>query len=213
MEELDVVTYDGTRLRVGATPDEERVRRVAEGGRAGEIYAALGALRDRYADLIRARYPDIPRRVSGYNFPWLLPEAGFQLARALVGSESTCAIVLEATVRLVPSPPARALLVLGYADVYAAADDVMDVLEGGPIGLEGIDAGLVDDMKRKGLHPDDVVLLPPGNGWLLVELGGDTRAEAEERARALMERLRRRGRAPWRGSAHRRDSPPAYRNA
>jgi FAD/FMN-containing dehydrogenase/Fe-S oxidoreductase len=188
VEELDVVTYDGVRMRVGATSDEDRVRIVAQGGRRGEIYAALGALRDRYAEGIRARYPDIPRRVSGYNLPWLLPEHGFQVARALVGSESTCVLVLEATLRLVPSPPARALLVLGYPDAYAAADDVPRVLESGPIGLEGFDSGLVDAMKRKALHLDGVELLPPGHGWLLVEFGGETPMEAEERARASMER-------------------------
>ena len=192
VEELDVVTYDGLRLRVGATSDEQRVRIVAEGGREGEIYAALAALRDRHSESIRARYPDIPRRVSGYNLPWLLPEHGFQVARALVGSEGTCVMVLGATLRLVPSPPARVLLLLGYADAFAAADDVPRVLESGPIGLEGFDAGLVDAMKRKGLHPDGVALLPAGHGWLLVELGDETAALAEERARACMERMGRR---------------------
>jgi FAD/FMN-containing dehydrogenase len=70
------------------------------------------------ATLIRARYPKIPRRVSGYNLDELLPENGFNVARALVGSEGTCVAVLEATLRLVPSPPCRALTVIGFADVY-----------------------------------------------------------------------------------------------
>ncbi len=80
---------------------------------------ACKALRDRYADLIRERYPDIPRRVSGYNLDELLPENGFNVARALVGTEGTCVTILEATVRLVYSPPSRERsLVLGYPDVY-----------------------------------------------------------------------------------------------
>src|SRR5205085_1672335 len=112
VEELEVLTYDGLRLRVGKTSEEELARIISEGGRRGEIYAALKSLRDRYGDLIRAHFPDIPRRVSGYNLPWLLPEKGFHVARALVGSECTCVMILEATVRLVDSPPARALLVL-----------------------------------------------------------------------------------------------------
>ena len=58
---------------------------VAAGGRRGEIYRDLDELRDRYADLIRQRYPKIPRRVSGYNLDELLPENGFNVARALVG--------------------------------------------------------------------------------------------------------------------------------
>jgi FAD/FMN-containing dehydrogenase/Fe-S oxidoreductase len=190
---LDVLTYDGLRLSVGPTPDDELARLIHGGGRRGEIYARLKALRDRYADLIRARFPKIPRRVSGFNLDQLLPENGFDVARALVGSEGTCVTVLEAAVRLVPSPPERALVVLGYPDVFAAADQVMEVLGHGPIGLEGIDAVLVDSMRERRLHPRSVALLPPGRGWLLVELGGATRAEAEAKARELMTALGRLG--------------------
>src|SRR5205823_10332843 len=95
VEELEVLLQDGTRLRVGATSEDEIARIVREGGRRGEIYSKLRALRDRYADLIRARYPKIPRRVSGYNLDDLLPERGFHVGRALVGTEGTCALVLE----------------------------------------------------------------------------------------------------------------------
>jgi len=196
VEELEVLTYDGLRLRVGATSDEELARIVRAGGRRGEIYDRLRSLRDRYAGLIREKYPDIPRRVSGYNLPALLPENGFHVARALVGSEGTCVTVLEATVRLVPSPPARTLLVLGYPDVYTAADHVPEILEHGPIGLEGIDDVLIANTRRKGLHPEDLRLLPEGGGWLLVELGDESREEADARARGLMEELRGKPDAP-----------------
>ncbi|MBI4493924.1 MAG: FAD-binding oxidoreductase [Chloroflexi bacterium] len=189
VEELEILTYDGLRLRVGQTSETELQHLIAQGGRRGELYARLRALRDRYADLIRQRYPNIPRRVSGYNLDHLLPERGFHLARALVGSECTCVTVLEATVRLVYSPPARTLVVLGYPDAYTAGDHIMDILAHGPIGLEGMDRRLVDDMKRKGLHPANVQLLPDGGGWLLVEFGGETRGEADARARELMEAL------------------------
>src|SRR5205814_3176328 len=107
IEALEVLTGDGARLRVGATSDEDLARIIAAGGRRGEIYARLRALRDRYAGEIRARYPRIPRRVSGYNLDDLLPERGFHVARALCGSEGTCVTVLEAQLHLVPSPPMR----------------------------------------------------------------------------------------------------------
>ncbi len=196
IERLRVITYDGIEFEAGATSEEEYARIAAAGGRRAEIYAALRALRDRYADEIRARFPDIPRRVSGYNLDALLPENGFHIARALVGSEGTCVAVLEAECRLVPSPPARSLLVLGYRDVFAAADHVTEILEYGPIGLEGIDDRLIDDMKAIGLHPRDVDLLPEGRGWLLVELGGETREESDAHARRLMDALRGRDDAP-----------------
>ena len=61
VHELDILLYDGTRMTVGATTEEELERIIREGGRKGEIYARLKALRDRYADEIRRRYPkDLP---------------------------------------------------------------------------------------------------------------------------------------------------------
>jgi FAD/FMN-containing dehydrogenase/Fe-S oxidoreductase len=189
VEELEILTNDGLHMRVGQTSEEELDKIISEGGRRGEVYAKLRALRDKYADLIRSRYPNIPRRVSGYNLNYLLPENGFDVAKALVGSECTCVMVLEATVRLVHNPPARSLLVLGYEDVYSAADHVMEVLVHKPIGLEGLDDRLIKDMKALGLHPEDVALLPEGNGWLLVEFGGDTKEEADAQAHDLMKEV------------------------
>ncbi|MGQ0643738.1 MAG: FAD-binding and (Fe-S)-binding domain-containing protein [Gemmatimonadaceae bacterium] len=188
-EELDVLLYEGLRLRVGCTTEPELDEIIRFGGRRGEIYGRLRSLRDKYSDKIRECYPAIPRRVSGYNLNHLLPENGFNVARALVGSEGTCAIVLQATLRLVPSPPARALVVLGYPDVYSAGDHVAQILEFGPIGLEAFDDILVDSIKHKGLHPGSTEQLPNGKGWLLVEFGGDTPAEAQERVRLLIDRL------------------------
>ena len=196
VESLEVLTYDGVRMRVAATSDGELDRIVAEGGRRGDVHARLRDLRDRHADRIRERYPDVPRRVSGYNLDALLPENGFQVARALVGTEGTCATVLEATVRLVTSPPSRVLLVLGYPDVYAAADAVPDVLAGGCIGLEGFDQVMVDAMRATGLHAGNLPLLPDGAGWLLVEFGGDTPDEAAAQAHRLMKTLGRGRGAP-----------------
>ena len=185
IEELEILTYDGLRMRVGATSEEELQAIIAGGGRRGEIYAGLRSIRDRYADLIRAKFPRIARRVSGYNLDELLPENGFHVARALVGSESTCALTLEAKTKLVYSPPARALLVVAYPSVYDAADDVPRVLGFGPIGLEGFDDLLVRDQKHKNMNPHGLALLPPGGGWLLVEFGGETLDEAMEKARRL----------------------------
>jgi len=189
VEELEVLTYDGVRMTVGPTSAEERAAIIREGGRRGEIYGGLERLVERYAPLIRERFPNIPRRVSGYNFPDLLPENGFHVARALVGSECTCVTILEATVRLVYSPPIRMLVVLGYPTIYDAAADILRILSFGPVGLEGIDDFLVDDMVRKGLHPQNLKLLPSGRGWLMVEFGGDTREEAEEKLQDLIATL------------------------
>ena len=187
--ELDILTYDGERMRVGPTSDAEFEQIVREGGRRGEIYSRLRTLRDQYADLIHKRYPNIPRRVSGYSLDELLPERGFNVARSLVGAEGTCVIILGAKVRLVDWPKKRTTLVMGYKDVYAAADSVPEVMKSEMLGLEGMDDVLISNMKKKGLHPKSIAMLPEGRGWLLCEFGGDTKEESNAKARALMERL------------------------
>ncbi len=186
IESLDILLYDGTRLRVGATSNEELQSIIAAGGRRGQIYSSLLKLRDNYAERIRQRFPRIPRRVSGYNLDELLPENGFHVARSLVGSEGTCVTVLGTNLHLTDSPPYRRLVALGFPDPFIAADHVPLVLEHKPIGLEGFDGMLVDFMLRKKLAVDDVVLLPPGNGHLLVELGGWSPEEADAQADAVM---------------------------
>ncbi|HET6207309.1 MAG TPA: FAD-binding oxidoreductase, partial [Terracidiphilus sp.] len=171
VESLDIALYDGTRMTVGRTSPEQMESIFRAGGRKGEIYAGLRRIRDRYADLVRAKFPRIPRRVSGYNLDELLPENGFNVARALVGSEGTCATVLSATLNLTSSPPFRVLTVLGFDDPFVAADSVPLALEHKPIGLEGFDQLLVQFMRRKGLALKELDQLPPGVGFLLVEMG------------------------------------------
>ena len=177
---LDVLLYDGTRMQVGVTDDAQYQDIVRTGGRRADVHRQLRDLRDRYAEEIRRRYPDIPRRVSGYNLDSLLPEHGFDVAGALVGSEGTCVVVLGARLRLVPVVPARALVLLGYTDVVAAARDVPAILEQQPIALEGFDVELVESLRRKQRHTDALRLLPDGpGGWLLVQFGGAD-ADADE---------------------------------
>jgi len=201
IEALEVVTYDGVRLRVGenridgcgdSRPRLSRDPEVSErsdSGRAGQIHTSLKQIADQYARLIRQKFPDIPRRVSGYNLPYLLPENGFHIARALVGSEGTCATILEATCRLVESPPQRVLAVVAYPDIYECADHIPEILQHKPIGLEGFDDLLVYYTRTKGLNPEGLALLPAGAGWLMVEFGGQTMQDAEAQARGLIEAL------------------------
>ncbi len=189
IEALEILTYDGLRLKVGQTSEEELTKIIAEGGRRAEIYAGLKKIRDEYSALVRERFPNIPRRVSGYNLNYLLPENGFHVARALVGSEGTCVSVLEATCRLVESPQERVLLVIAYPDVFQCADHVPEIMAHKPIGLEGMDNLLVEYTRRKGINSEGLALLPEGGGWLLAEFGANTPQEAESQARALMAAL------------------------
>jgi FAD/FMN-containing dehydrogenase/Fe-S oxidoreductase len=186
LHSLEILTYDGLRAHVG-----QAAQMTLTNARLRNILDELHSIRDEYGDLIRSRYPNIPRRVSGYNLNQLLPENNFNVARALVGSEGTCVTILEATVNLVPRPPCRSLLVLGFPDVYQAADHVPELLLFQPTGLEGIDEVLVEDMKKKHLHPADVAQLPEGRGWLLMEFDGESQTHASDRAHRAMQQITR----------------------
>ncbi|RQQ06124.1 FAD-binding oxidoreductase [Burkholderia stagnalis] len=183
VEALEILTYDGARFWVGPTPEPELDAIIAAGGRRGEIYRRLRDLRDRYADRIRNEFPQIKRRVSGFNLDQLLPENGFNVARALVGTEGTCAVTLQAKVRLVHSPSCRVLLVLGFTDIFTAADAVPHYNRFAPIAIEGLDRAIIRGLQARGLKADEIALLPPGDAWVVLEFGADTVDAALAQAR------------------------------
>ena len=160
---------------------------MAAGGRKADIYRRLRAIRDDYLGLIRTRYPDIPRRVSGYNLDYLLPEKQFHVARALVGSESTLVTVLTAEISLVEIPQFRSLVVLGYPDIAQAADLVPLVNSHQPLAVEGLDDVLISLEREEHLGGAALDKLPEGSGWLMIQFGGDTEEEAKGRAQSLID--------------------------
>ncbi|MEU2711223.1 FAD-linked oxidase C-terminal domain-containing protein [Streptomyces sp. NPDC007205] len=189
---LEILTYDGQRAWVGPTPPDERDRIVSGGGRLAEIYAGLDRIATEYLADIRRGYPKIPRRVSGYNLDSLLPENGFDVAKALVGSEGTLVTVLRAELDLVPVPPYQSLLVLGYDDICAAADDVPRLLEHcSPSQLEALDGRMAELMREEGAYLDSLNVLPEGDSWLMVQYSGDSQEDVDEQAHALLRAIGR----------------------
>lgn len=196
IEWLDIVTYDGVRMRVGPTSETELRDIIAAGGRKGEIYGKLASIRDRYGDEIRKRFPKIPRLVSGFALQQLLPENGFNVAKALVGTESTCVTVLEAGCRLVHSPQHRTLAIFGFEDLPSAGDQVPFCDSFGPIALEGLDASMFAYMAKKGMSTAHRDLFPKGNAWLIVEFGADSKSEVDAKARKLFDAFKEHANPP-----------------
>jgi len=171
--ELSLLLADGRTLRAG---------RLAE--LADPVAARLTELVGAELATIRTEFGRFGRQVSGYSLQHLLPEQGGQLGRFLAGTEGTLAVTTEATVQLVQAAPHTALAVLGYPDMAAAADAVPGLLPLRPLALEGMDARLVEVLvRRRGRSA--VPVLPAGGGWLFVETGGQTQAEAIAAARTI----------------------------
>lgn len=179
-------------LRFGRTADNILALDVLDG--RGRRYTAADSLApvpgleelvQRRLALIRTEFGRFGRQVSGYALEALLPERGHNLAQFLVGSEGTLAVTLGATVRLVDLPSSPVTIALGYPNMYAAADDIPALLEHRPGAIEGMDARLVDAV-RASHGADAVSALPEGAGWLLIEMPGDTPADALDRAHRLI---------------------------
>ncbi|WP_436393372.1 FAD-binding and (Fe-S)-binding domain-containing protein [Amycolatopsis sp. MEPSY49] len=186
---LEVLTYDGTRFWCGETTDEEYAGIEHHGDPRAAIYRQLRRLRDEYADEIRRRFPDIPRRVSGYNLDSLLPEHGFDVAGLLVGSESTLVTVLRAELELVSVLPERTLVVLGYPDIAKAADAVPSILPHEPVALEGVDHKLIRDQQIKDMNPQALREMPEGRAFLMVQFAASTHDEADRQAHKMLDAL------------------------
>ncbi|AFM17146.1 FAD/FMN-dependent dehydrogenase [Mycolicibacterium chubuense NBB4] len=186
---LEVLTYDGERMWVGPTTDDEFERIVAAGGRRAEIYQGLRRIRDEFGSDIRAGYPDIPRRVSGYNLDSLLPERHFDVARALVGSESTLVTVLHAKISLVRRPAAHALAIIGFDDMTRAADAVPAIVADDPSALEGFDHRLAELEHSQNVAEQALDELPEGRAWLMVQFDGEDADAAADKARSMLTRM------------------------
>ncbi|WP_308169837.1 FAD-linked oxidase C-terminal domain-containing protein [Acrocarpospora catenulata] len=172
--ELEVVTYRGTVMTVGEMTREEIDQAIAEGGERGALIGRLHELAQADLELLRTRLGRFPRQVSGYALEQLLPENRFNLARALVGAEGTCAVVLSAKLRLVLAPQDRSLVVFGFTDACEAADAVPDLLrQPRLVALECVDQALTDIVTRPQTRAT-IETLPTGRAWLFAELAGPT---------------------------------------
>ncbi len=165
---VDLVLADGTTTTLGH-------------GSTGPLTERLTAVRDRWLGEIRRELGRFGRQVSGYSMQYLLAENGFDLAKAYVGSEGTCAIVTSATLRLVPRPARRHLVIAGFGSLVEVAAVAPAFGELDVIAVEGMDEALVCSYDaRSGAHSRPE--LPSGSAWLVVEVGGDDEQESRDRA-------------------------------
>jgi FAD/FMN-containing dehydrogenase/Fe-S oxidoreductase len=187
---LEVLTWGGLRCWVGPTDDEEYRAVVAADDDRAALYRGLRELRDRHMGEIRRRFPSTPRRVSGYNLDALLPEHGFDVAKLLVGSESTLVTVLRAELELLPVVPHKTTVVFGFPDIVTAANAVPEIAAVcSPVQLEAMDDRLVTFMRQQHEHTSSIELLPEGDAWLIGHYGGGDADEAEAVARRALDDL------------------------
>ncbi|MDQ4490123.1 FAD-binding and (Fe-S)-binding domain-containing protein [Sinomonas sp. ASV486] len=180
---LKVMLADGREVEIGADSCSDPV-----------LEDRLRQIRDAHLMVLRNELGQFPRQVSGYGLHYLLPENGFDMAKVFAGTEGTCGVITELTVRLVERPQATALAVLGFADVFDAAAAAPLLRRPGVYTVEGMGADLLAALRSRPGRETAGSELPEGGGWLYVELGAGTADEAGEAARSLVDALMREGR-------------------
>jgi len=74
---------------------------------------------------------------------------------------------------LVNSPSQRVVLVLGFPDIYVAADAVPEYQRFSPIAIEGLDRAIIRGLQARKLAQAEIDLLPEGDAWVMMEFGAD----------------------------------------
>jgi FAD/FMN-containing dehydrogenase/Fe-S oxidoreductase len=193
---LDVILADGSQTSFSSVSRSEWLRRAAQPTLEGRIYQAVSRTVTEQADEIGKRFPQIPRRVSGYNLDTLsrgfTAEGGdpaLRMTDLLVGSEGTLAIVTEAELGLLPRPRQRGLLLAHFDSLASAMDCVAACLEYAPSAIELLDRMLLD-LARENLSLRDTMAAVVGRpaALFMIEFIGDDAVEIVDR----IERLRRR---------------------
>ena len=194
VESMDIILSDGEGLRLEQV-DERRLRALIDaGGREGRLYRDMRELAQRERAEIGERFPDIPRRVSGYNLDTLLDPEGVNLSQMVVGSEGTLAVVTEATVQLATLPARRGILAAHFRTLIEAAEATVTANAHKPAAIELVDDIIIERCRSSvGYAPlAEFVVGEPG-AILLIECFADNDAEIIEQLRTIQSELESRG--------------------
>ena len=170
----------------------------ADGTNSDELDGKLKALRDANLKELRTELGRFARQVSGYGMHYLLPENGFNVAKALAGSEGTLGVITELVVRLVEKPKHTALAVLAFETVFDAAAAAASLRRPGLATAEGMGGDLLDALRSRPGQQSAGSNLPgmgaanrggvaKAGGWLFCETAGQTIEQARSIADELVQ--------------------------
>ena len=211
--ELDVILSDASTTHFRPLGSAELEAKLSGAGLESEIYRGVRRLAQDNDAEIRARYPNIMRRVSGYNLDEFLTESigpyagsatrgpagrprghdGFNLTRMVVGSEGTLCVATEAKVNLVPRPTMTALSVAHFHDIFQASEAVKEILNHGPSSIEIMDKNVLDRSRQSlGLGNAMSIIEGDPGAILAIEFYGESEDELNSKMEGLKSDLERR---------------------
>jgi FAD/FMN-containing dehydrogenase/Fe-S oxidoreductase len=187
---VEALLADGTSAWFGAVADNFDDNAMPE--RYRDLVRRMRALHRREADEIARRFPQVLRRVGGYNIDSIDGDGsrgGHNMARLLVGSEGTLAFFNEIELELQPIPAHRVLGICHFPSFYSAMEATRKIVELGPSAVELVDRTMIDlsrDIPMFRAVVDRFVQGAPA-ALLLTEFAGDDPAENLRRLKALHE--------------------------
>ena len=194
VESVDVTLSDGAQLEFARREGRDLAALLDRADREGALYRELRELAERERPEIERRFPDIPRRVSGYNLDALLDPDAVNLAQLVVGSEGTLAVVTAATVQLAPLPKRRGIAAVHFRTLVEAAEATVAANAHAPAAIELVDDVIIERCRSSvGYAPlADFVVGEPG-AILLIECFADDDGELRGKLDAIVAELDARG--------------------
>ncbi len=194
VQELKVVLTDGASTVFRAVDDDEYHRRAAQDDLEGQIYREICRIARDREQQIRESFPDVMRRVSGYNLDEFITDSPFDLSKMVVGSEGTLCAVVEARLNLVELPAHKGLIAVHFRDLVESVEANLKVLETEPVASELIDKILLDQTVDSIEHaPSRSFLQGDPAALLVVEYYADSETELNGKMDDLEARLREYG--------------------
>ncbi len=187
---VDALLADGTSAWFGEVPGNFDDSGMSE--RYRDLVRQMRALHRREADEIARRFPQVLRRVGGYNIDSIDGDGsrgGHNMARLLVGSEGTLAFFNEIELDLQPIPAHRVLGICHFPSFFSAMDSTRKIVALGPSAVELVDCTMIDlsrDIPMFRAVVDRFVQGEPA-ALLLTAFAGDDPDEHLRRLKALHE--------------------------
>ena len=194
IKEVSVILSDGTQSHFKEVETRELEAKLSGVGLESEIYRGVRRLAQENITEIEARYPNIMRRVSGYNLDEFLTDSPFNLTKMVVGSEGTLCVITEIKINLVPRPTMTALGVVHFQDIFGASDAVQHILEHDPSSIEIMDSNVLERSRQSAGLASNMGFIEGNPGAVLVvEFYGESETELTAKTNELKEDMARRG--------------------
>ena len=193
IKELDVILSDGTQTHFQPLDARELEAKLSGSGLESDIYRGVRRLAQENAAEIEARYPNIMRRVSGYNLDEFLTDSPFNMTKMVVGSEGTLCVVTEVKINLVPRPTMTSIAVVHFEDIFGASESIKDILDHGPSSIEIMDRNVLERSRAStGLGSNMAFIEGNPGAILVVEFYGESERELVDKMEKLKDDMTRR---------------------